>query len=689
MSESPDERIALEWFLRGVDTDLALPALALEDPVVDFGEVERDSSYSLLLPFTNSTRGYLLVAAASIVPWLQVETDYVGCYAGERGQIQLTLDTERMPEGMHKREALALAWEDQQQRVPVQMKVIWPPGGRLEPAQANLGLFWEGQPASTYELILDNTGGSEWVGRLMSTDRWLSLQSDTFRIPTQVRARAPVAIYPQHLRLGEKNKGVISLVSNGGSQVATIEAVLARPWYAGKGRLRRWLAFAAPALLSVAGFVFGVSRLSEVVSPSFSPTLQQSMPAVMGLVAWLLAMLMAAVFIPALDEIEDFHHGGDLALDIPAFQFDWRRAWPQLALYMLLGIVIGQRFGVFTQNGAALKGAYTLLGLLLGGLAGLGILGGSSDQIRGTKPLSGLDWLVRRPLVLALLRTVVVSLSLAILAQMFRTSLPQLSRMLTPMSVLFGFILTSDGYPYLPKRVQEVLAWLRPAFRALSLGLVLQGALILLLKLNPDAWSIVGLQALLLGLVSLAALLGGALLGVITQDEVGFEWKQALKHVAPLAMILMLVAAVLYVVFNVILTLFFGGAARWLVYLLNLAALSVLALGLTGRSRLVQQYLDRIVTWSKGRIKDVPTQAPDWMLSGAEPMRWFSGKTVVSAADPFILATAILISVLLAPVWGRLLGALLWLIVLVGIAAGAFWWWRRQNQTSAPWERRQ
>ena len=683
LQEAPDEKVALEWFLRGVDPTLPPPEFSLEDPVIDFGEVERDSSYSLLAPFTNGGRGYLLAAVASLTPWLKVETEYVGCYAGETGQIQLTLDTAHMPEGFYTQNALAIAWEDQQTTVPVQMTVIWPPGGRLEPAHVDLGLVWDSQASLNHTFTLNNTGGSEWVGRLQSTVPWLVPGQEVFRIPTGGRAAVPVTVYPAYAPAETRNKGLITLVSNSGSQVAAVTMRKAKPWYVGRGRLRRWLAFSAPALLSVMGLGLGLSSLSKLLVHPQASALQPWFPALLALGAWLLGLMLAAVFTPTLDEIEDFHHEGDLRLDMPAMQFSWARAAPLLALLLLVGWIVGSRSGFMLASSQIGRIGYALLGLMAGAVAGLGIVAGDSDYLVGTKPLPGLGWLVQRPVTLGLIRSFLVALALAILAQMSASFLLQPGAYRPFLAALLGLILTSETYPYIPKRLMQYFSWLRPALRAVFLGYLLASLLILMLNLNTVMGGTSGIQRFLSQLIMLIAYPAGALIGVITYGEIGFDWKTRLLESLPLAALNMLAAPVIFILLHALFTLLAGSFAPLFSYSLTIAALTFLSVGVTGQSAWASQQLQRLSQRVRGLSESTSLHSTEFninAINAAQPVRWISDRTRFAKVHPFLLSTIILISALMAPLWIEVLGALLWLIILIGLAGVGVWFWRRQEK---------
>ena len=685
LQEAPDDMVALEWFLRFADPTLPPPEFVLDEPIIDFGEVERDSNYSLLVSFTNASRGYLLAAVGSLTPWLEVETEYVGCYAGETGQIQLTLATSQMPEGVFTKPALSIVWEDQRNTVPVQMRVIWPPGGRMEPEEVDMGYVWDDQSPISQTLTLNNTGGSEWIGRLHATVPWLQLQQDTFRIPTGSQTAISFFVHPGYMPgIGER-KGLITLVSNSGSQVTSVRARKAKPWYVGRGRWRRWLAFAAPALISVIGLGMGVDALAGLLLQPRQITLSGLLPAMMALGAWLLGLMLAGVFTPALDEMENFHHGGDLSLDVPVTNFRWNTAIPVLALLMLVGLIVGHQAAALRTPASGLgQAGLSILGLLAGGVAGAGMVMGNSDVVRGMRSMPGMDWFIHRPVALGLLRTFAVALALAMLAMLAAPYLVDSDHLLVFLAAVIGLLLTSDQIPYLPKRLALWMGWLRPAIRAVFLGFLLGALFIFLFSLNPGPGGQTAIQRFLAELIILLALPLGALVGIATHDEIGFDWKDRLRESVPLAILNLLAAPIIFVFFDILFTLLAGGLSDIISYALTAALLTFISLGLAGSNTWASQVLQQVINRLSSLLRRASLQAPELNLDATQPVQWLSTRSHFATVHPFILATIILASTLTAPLWIRILGALLWFIVLASLTALGLWFWRRkaQNRTS-------
>ncbi|MCB0056680.1 MAG: hypothetical protein KDE45_06645, partial [Caldilineaceae bacterium] len=637
--------------------------LKLDEEFIDFGEVERDSSYTLLVPFTNTTRGYLVVAAGSHVPWLRVETEYAGCYAGEQGQIQVTLDTNNMPEGMHTRDALALAWEDQQRIVPARLVVTWPPGGQMMPQSLEFDIVADGAARPMQHLSLRNTGGSDWVGRVQSDAPWLIVQGSTFRIPSQRELNLPVGVNPQRLELAEPTHGRIALISNGGSQVTTASARLVKPWYTGRGRLRRWLAFAAPTLLSVVGLSVGMAYLATALLHLKDSPSGQLVNAAIGLAAWILGLLVAGVFVPPINELENYHHGGDLTLDVPVSRFVRSRALITIGVGIVAGLIVGVNYGSGMPEAGLGRVASILAGMLLGGLAGLLARVGSNDYLLGTRIAPGLNWFVRHPALLALSRTALTSLSLALLGVMLGGE----GELIYPVTAaLAGLILTSDGYPYLPTRLRQWLSWIRPAALVIATSYAVMLILFQLAGRPVLAMDGINQRVIIFTGLLLMARLGGAVLGIASVDEVGYNWQRELRQSSLLGLILLVAAAAVYWLASGLIEALTGSGAREVSQAVALVLVTLLALGLTGRSQQLRQWIQRGQSGAGRWLQqyEISQQAQGLVEQQASQLQRFSGDILVSTSHLITLASMVAIAVLCAPSVARLFGAVLWLAVL-------------------------
>jgi len=253
-------------------------------------------------------------------------------------------------------------------------------------------------------------------------------------------------------------------------------------------------------------------------------------------------------------------------------------------------------------------------------------------------------------------------------------------------AAMLGLILTSDSYPYLPKRLMHILGWLRPALRAIFLGYLLGSLLISLLALDVTMMGVSAFKHFLAQLIMLISLPLGAALGVVTCEMVGFDWKARMMESIPLAVLNLLAAPVIYIILDVLFTLALGSLGHLFSSAVTVAALTFVSLGLTGKSPWAArqlQYADRRI---RSLFQNASFQTPDLHLESAQPVRWLSARTRFSDVHPFVLATIIILSTLMAPLWIEVLGALLWLIVLVGLAGIGFWFWRRQEKAQSPWE---
>jgi serine/threonine protein kinase len=92
-----DPDAALEAFLRRLDPRLEAPRLAIEPREIDFGSVSRQKPANETLTIHNESRGYGRASLSSSVPWLQIHPDQVGCLAGDRVQVSVSLDASGLP----------------------------------------------------------------------------------------------------------------------------------------------------------------------------------------------------------------------------------------------------------------------------------------------------------------------------------------------------------------------------------------------------------------------------------------------------------------------------------------------------------------------------------------------------------------------------------------------------------------
>jgi hypothetical protein len=264
-----------------------------------------------------------------------------------------------------------------------------------------------------------------------------------------------------------------------------------------------------------------------------------------------------------------------------------------------------------------------------------------------------------------------------------------------------GLLITSDGYPFWPRRVQQILALVRPATQIILLayGLYLLASQIAWGFLVPwSAWwrSGVSIQGQPLKILApIIALLLGAGIGILTYDEAGFEPQRELRQAAPLAGILMVLAAILIWALNAVLRPLIGTAAGWFSMAVTLAAISLFALGVTGRSQTIRDRFER----TRGAVDRwvhqlrIPDQAQQLTGRGTQPLRWLSGTTqgrtvswlrqTEASSHPLGLLVAILSAGQIAPLLVRLFGTLLWIIALGAAAAAGLWWLQRRGATRA------
>jgi hypothetical protein len=246
---------------------------------------------------------------------------------------------------------------------------------------------------------------------------------------------------------------------------------------------------------------------------------------------------------------------------------------------------------------------------------------------------------------------------------------------------LAGLALTSDGYPYLPLRLRQWLSWIRPTVLVVLTSTGLYVAALQLIV--GRATSPQGVSIALFASTALVARLAGATLGILSHDEVGFQWQRELRRIGPLALFLLVAAAAIFWLVNTLLKAVL--AADNVVSLsqaLTLPLVALLALGLSGQSHLVRGWFDQgrrnALRWLKQY--QIPEQAQHLVARQSNPWQRWSGNLLAAAYPPAMLASSVVIAVLCAPLIVALLGATMALLVLLAAVGGVVWWAMRRKQ---------
>jgi serine/threonine protein kinase len=88
---------ALEAFLRRLNPRLPRPRLVVQPPALSFGRVRRGQPAIRQLEVSNEGRGYGQATFSASVPWIGFDPPKVGCLAGERSAVNVSLDAIAIP----------------------------------------------------------------------------------------------------------------------------------------------------------------------------------------------------------------------------------------------------------------------------------------------------------------------------------------------------------------------------------------------------------------------------------------------------------------------------------------------------------------------------------------------------------------------------------------------------------------
>lgn len=718
-----DQSAGLEEFLRAAHPTMPLPVLSLDRTTLDFGSVERGDRATEKLRVTNVGRGYLVVEVKSHAPWARAEPASFGLMSGQSQEVTVTVDTAGQDEGLLDQPTLEFTSNGGMQHVSCRVQVTWQPQLEIEPAErVDFGevLAEQGGMVST-TFVLRNTGGGVAQGRLSPQVAWLTLDHTDFYLPSSNTLTVTATADPS--ALGIQKSQVTALRIEGNTGVLEVPAYLGvkKAWYTGSPRIQQWLAYGLLVLLGalLALVPVAVGLLALFGRPLWSGTpldeLLTSQEARLGVLLGLLLLSIPALYfsqrwVPRLDEMENYHHRGDLDTDTLRSRFSRRKVTRLAAVGALLGLIVGWRFGEFRPGDGSL---WLLLGLIVGLVAG-GLLAAEGEPLPAeSKP----DWMLQPAYAIG--RTVVLLLA-GSLAGIFLGELTghPLSLYHALLGGLVGLVLSSESHRLLAVRLRWLLGFVRGGL-LIWLG-AYSGYLLLALLRTPrlgelivaDGYLFVGWLSLgtlfWLLLVPMAMVVGG-LGGLWTADSAGQPFPVARRSLLNLIGSTALVGFLPYLV-GVILAGFvgrglIGGIIAWaclvaagagLIWVLHERLNTLEAVLTQSRSQVwprvqaggqhlwarvsqavtLPQALQqlparlRLPGWVQQRLPRVAITWPslDELAANLHPVLVVGALAVTGLAVPFVVQALISLAAFLVP-----------LIILLALAAAGLWLYQRSR----------
>lgn len=582
-----DPSAGLEEFIRAIDHTMLMPALAVAQSTVDLGTIERGEKRTVTVQLMNASRGYLHGEVKNSVPWVRVTPRSFGLREGQQTALTVTVDTGALNEGPAAAVIFQVTSNGGQAVVGLKADVTWQPRLEVVPVgKLDFGAVIEGQEQPiTAVFTVRNAGGSTLTGQLAAGVPWIRLDQDSFTLGSGAAITVTATADPGWLGTLTTQEGIIRITSSAGSVDKLAPVRVQKAWYLGAARLRSWLAYGLLILLGYMGAAVPLSVALALLLGWPRPRVTT-----LALLAALLLLAPAAFWlsrrsVARLDEMEDYHHRGRLADDLLPSQFSVRKLAWLAGVGVLLGGLLGWRFGGLRPHDATTL--WALAGAIVGALAG-GLLAAEGG---GGPALSGGFWrgatLATSP-TFGILRSVLLLLAGAFLGLLAGVRLPPAG--IRPENAvagaLIGLLMSSESHRWLTLRLRWLLmharlgAWvILGAYVALSIVNLLRWQTPwTLLGYGYLDWRFLSVPDLLwLGIYVIAATLG-ALGGLWAAEGAGQSLTKAPQLFVGLAGIQLAVTLPVYVVFSLLTSaLRVAGLHMWINILAVLAAAAGMA----------------------------------------------------------------------------------------------------------------
>lgn len=360
--------VGLEQFLQSARPSIGLPVLGLGATSLDFGVVDKENRQSIELEIRNDGRGYLYGSIRSLVDWLRVRPNRVGCRAGGKQIIHIDMDPRGLNVGPLSAAALEIQTNGGNANLLAQLEITWPPKLAVSPMSFNLGeiLLEERGRQLHAEITIRNAGGGVLQGEVQSDDAWLmipggaqfSLSSGQSHVVQVIADSAALPAY-------QSVAGALTVRSTAGEVQVAAKTGIKKAQYDLGPRLLRWGGYLLLMLLAGVGLVYPLALLADWAFGYLTPvsvlpySLMRStnelafdlldlvdlsvsgseLAAALSVIFVVLLMLSSVIparfsrlFIRGLDEIEGYHSGRLLA-QMPVWDVDRRLAtWVQVGV---------------------------------------------------------------------------------------------------------------------------------------------------------------------------------------------------------------------------------------------------------------------------------------------------------------------------------------------------------------------
>jgi serine/threonine protein kinase len=643
-----DQSAGLEEFLRAANPTIPLPSLAVSARSLDFGRVEKGATAPATVQIKNAGRGCLYGRAAPQVGWITVRPQDFSLMPNQVIDLTVTLASAALGEGALSQPCLEITSNGGIESVAGAAEVTWQPALSVEPRRRlAIGVVTPDQlQPVTAPLVIRNTGGGVLHGRVIADQPWLTFDAESFAVPSggSVAIQVTANVTDPTFQI---SSGTIRVQTGRQAQEIAATVGVRRDWYDPKTRTRTWLAYGA-----LTGYGYLAAAAAAGLGVLFPTALiqRQNMDGWqwVALICVVLAVSAGAAlyfsrrWTPRLDEMENYYHGRDLAVELQPSRFRLKKLIALGVVGLVIGAWLGMRSTLYLDGNGLHWLLWTPLFAVIGGLL-FGAAGAPSPALPSS-PTMARFW---RGAALDDSQSfqAVRTLGLMLIGAWFSVIISASNYAISALwwGALVGLLLATETHHFLTLRVRWLLTPVRTAL-IVGLGVYFTMGFLSQLRYLPVTATIIegygrltlsfpGIDGLLwLALLSFAGWLG-ALGGLWVMDNGGLPRPQAWRLLLGMTVVLAVSVAPLYLLLGLIFGLFMPGAVGdWIVFLATAGAIGFVSWALLAQRAQVESVTQRAqgllsqgVNQSKvltknaqGRLQQqgalaAPLQTPGWL----------------------------------------------------------------------------
>ena len=212
------------------------PQLAISQNKFNFKEIHHGESKEATLVIANTGKGLLKGKIKTSARWIRSDSTEFCCTEGERLQVKLTIDTQKLTISKSYREHLLIQSNAKQVEIPISFTITEAPA-RPEITPSKIFLQVKPGKSTSTSIMMKNVGSAAALTwRLVPTQEWIQLKSRSFKANTK---KVDIAISALHLKAGHYT-GNIQINSSLGQALVQVDLVVSPTAKNGSWRTKSW-----------------------------------------------------------------------------------------------------------------------------------------------------------------------------------------------------------------------------------------------------------------------------------------------------------------------------------------------------------------------------------------------------------------------------------------------------------------